>query len=67
MVNSYLMIDPLGRFFQNSPAYGGYQYSRPIRPETIAQALADISFQPQRFLSRYEQVDKYPIYEVTSV
>ena len=67
MVNSYLMIDPLGRFFQNSPAYGGYQYSRSIRPETIAQALADISFQPQRFLSRYEQVDKYPIYEVTSV
>lgn len=30
MVNSYLMIDPLGRFFENGYGEGGHIYSRPL-------------------------------------
>lgn len=61
MVNSYLMVDPMGRFFQNSAAYGGYQYSMAIDSQPIEQCLAEIDFQPQRFAARYQNIGQYPI------
>lgn len=56
MVSSYLMIDPLGRFFQNNAGYGGYSYSQVIDEHTIEQALDEIGFEYQRFLARYPHV-----------
>jgi radical S-adenosyl methionine domain-containing protein 2 len=55
MRESYLMVDPHGRFFQNSPqAPGqGYTYSQPILQVGAEAAFAEMSFDPQRFCSRY--------------
>ena len=55
MCESYLMIDPAGRFFQNGVQRigQGYLYSRPIIEVGAAAAFTDISFIPERFASRY--------------
>lgn len=55
MRESYIMIDPAGRFFQNSPAGTGqgYVYSRPILKVGAEAAFAEINFIHQRFCSRY--------------
>lgn len=55
MRESYLMIDPLGRFFQNSPlvAGQGYAYSRPILDVGAEAAFAEIAFDHERFSARY--------------
>src|SRR5690606_13422725 len=45
MTESYIMIDPLGRFFQNaSPTVGsrGYRYSSPILEVGIESAFSSI-------------------------
>ena len=57
MRESYLMIDPLGRFFQNSPmiAGQGYSYSKPILAVGAAAAFAEMTFDSQRFSARYNQ------------
>jgi radical S-adenosyl methionine domain-containing protein 2 len=54
---SYIMIDPHGRFFQNSMAewLGGYQYSRPILQTGAQDAFSDLRFSTQKFLTRYDQ------------
>jgi radical S-adenosyl methionine domain-containing protein 2 len=57
MTESYLMIDPLGRFYQNSASFSGYQYSDSINQCGVANALAQIAFNPKTFLSRYRQID----------
>jgi radical S-adenosyl methionine domain-containing protein 2 len=51
------MIDPHGRFFQNSMAdgLGGYQYSRPILQTGAQDAFSDLRFSTQKFLTRYDQ------------
>lgn len=57
MTESYLMIDPLGRFYQNSKNSSGYQYSDSINQCGVGSALAQIAFNPKTFLSRYHQID----------
>lgn len=54
MRESYLMIDPSGRFFQNSPiAEQGYAYSQPILEVGADAAFAEVHFAHERFSSRY--------------
>ncbi|MDO1510665.1 MULTISPECIES: viperin family antiviral radical SAM protein [unclassified Neisseria] len=54
MVHSYLMIDPLGRFFQNDLTLcGGYVYSRPIHECDVENALDEVLFDTGKFKTRY--------------
>jgi len=54
MCESYLMVDPYGRFFQNQAAgEGGYLYSRPILPSGAAVAFSEMRFNSAGFSSRY--------------
>lgn len=55
MRESYLMVDPYGRFFQNSPliAGKGYAYSPPILQVGAEAAFAEMAFDPERFSARY--------------
>ena len=55
MRESYLMVDPHGRFFQNSPLIPGqgYQYSQPILNVGTEAAFAEMRFDPARFAARY--------------
>jgi len=57
MTESYLMIDPHGRFYQNSAQKSGYQYSENIINCGVEQALAQIHFNPETFSSRYRKAD----------
>lgn len=54
MTDSYLMIDPIGRFFQNSILGSGYSYSTPIVNTGIEEALNEINFDPGKFHGRYK-------------
>lgn len=58
MRESYLMIDPHGRFFQNSPliAGQGYVYSLPIIEVGVEAAFAQMVFDHGRFSARYPMV-----------
>ena len=56
MTESYIMIDPIGRFFQNnenttSPSI--YTYSQPITKIGVAKAFSQIPFNTNKFVSRY--------------
>jgi len=53
MQESYIMVDPQGRFFQNSPCSVGYQYSQPILAVGAEKAFEQVNFNHARFLSRY--------------
>lgn len=54
MCESYLMVDPYGRFFQNQPAgVGGYRYSQSILSIGAAAAFSEMRFSPVGFSSRY--------------
>lgn len=55
MQESYIMVDPQGRFFQNSPCSAGYQYSQPILEVGAEKAFEQVNFNPERFLSRYSK------------
>ena len=57
MSNSYFMIDPHGRFFQNASSNRGYSYSRPILSVGVAAALSDIITSPAKFARRYQGDD----------
>jgi len=50
MIDSYIMIDPIGRFYQNTGKI--YQFSRPILEVGILNALKDIKFNRNKFLER---------------
>lgn len=54
MVESYIMIDPHGRFFQNSSQGIGYRYSNEIIEVGADAAFRQISWQPGKFKSRYQ-------------
>ena len=59
MQGSYLMIDPLGRFFQNSEKLeGDYTYSKEILRQGVASALSDIEFSVDKFSSRYLKTEE---------
>lgn len=53
MGESYLMIDPHGRFFQNAVGQRGYHYSRTIRTVGPARAFSEVSLSPTKFCARY--------------
>ncbi|XPV75788.1 MAG: viperin family antiviral radical SAM protein [Desulfovibrio sp.] len=55
MGESYIMIDPSGRFFQNNPDKfdQGYKYSRPILEVGAANAFAEVNFAHDLFNARY--------------
>jgi radical S-adenosyl methionine domain-containing protein 2 len=56
MTESYIMIDPLGRFFQNMPptaGSGSYRYSSPILEAGVENAFSSIRFSASKFASRY--------------
>ncbi len=57
MTESYLMIDPLGRFYQNSANKSGYKYSENTNLCGVESALAQIQFNPITFASRYRKAD----------
>ena len=50
MIASYAMVDPLGRFFQNSPF--GYRYSAPILQVGVRAALAQVGWDRAKFIQR---------------
>lgn len=50
MTGSYLLIDPLGRFFENSK--GEHTYSRSLIDNSVADCLSDIALSRERFLKR---------------
>lgn len=57
IVQSYLMIDPHGRFFQNRLDSKGYYYSEPILDIGVERAFAQIPFSIDRFLARYQPLE----------
>ena len=58
MTDSYIMVDPNGRFFQNSTIHGeyGYCYSPSILKDGVKKAFSSLDFCPEKFLTRYNQV-----------
>jgi radical S-adenosyl methionine domain-containing protein 2 len=55
MAESYLMIDPHGRFFQNALGRKGYVYSPPILESGVASAYSHTGISVDKFVSRYSQ------------
>ena len=55
MTESYVMIDPAGRFFDNSQGF--YRYSEPILKVGVAEALKQVSIDPERFHQRGGKYD----------
>ena len=53
MTESYIMIDPHGRFFQNVPGKKGYQYSDSILDVGAAKAFSQVNVSAAKFCSRY--------------
>lgn len=53
MVDSYVMIDPLGRFFQNALGQSSYRYSCPIPEVGVDQAFAAVGMATAKFCARY--------------
>jgi len=58
MLESYIMIDPLGRFYQNGEETlrNGYQYSPPILRTGTAAAFANMRLSAERYAARYSEV-----------
>lgn len=56
MTQSYLMIDSVGRFFQNRLGEKGYLYSQPIIDVGIEKSLSQIPFDIEKFNGRYSDV-----------
>jgi radical S-adenosyl methionine domain-containing protein 2 len=50
MTGSYVMVDPAGRFFDNTA--GTHMYSRPINEVGVDAALREVSIDPDRFRLR---------------
>ena len=50
MTSSYAMVDPAGRFFDNSQ--GTYSYSRPILSVGVTKAYAEVRVDPAKFEQR---------------
>jgi radical S-adenosyl methionine domain-containing protein 2 len=50
MTESYAMVDPAGRFFDNSR--GRYSYSKPILSCGVSTALEQVSISREKFLTR---------------
>jgi radical S-adenosyl methionine domain-containing protein 2 len=55
MTNSYLMINPQGRFYQNSQTQEGYQYGDLILDVPVEQALSVCEINWEIFANRYKK------------
>ena len=55
MTESYVMIDPAGRFFDN--VQDSYRYSEPILKVGVEEALKQVSIDPERFRQRGGEYD----------
>lgn len=55
MMESYIMVDPLGRFYQNALDSGmqGHLFSQPILEVGCQAAFGSLPFKPGRYQSRY--------------
>ena len=53
MQGSYIMVDPMGRFFQNRVDACGYDYSAPILQVGVANAFAHLGWSALKFDRRY--------------
>jgi radical S-adenosyl methionine domain-containing protein 2 len=53
MIESYIMVDPIGRFYQNSTD-GHYTYSQPITEVGAENAFNQINFSPTKYSNRYQ-------------
>lgn len=53
MLESYIMIDPMGRFYQNLISGYGYNYSECINKIGAEKALKQVSFNESVFVNRY--------------
>lgn len=55
MIESYIMIDPVGRFYQNSNTHNGcYTYSKRITEVGVEKAFNQIHFNLDRYYNRYK-------------
>ncbi len=67
MTESYVMVDPVGRFFQNTQ--GTYKYSEPIQEVGVWEALRQVGFSWKKLVERGGSdyfIDRYsstPSYE----
>lgn len=52
---SYIMVDPLGRYFDST--VGSHTYSRSILDVGLEEAFADVNFDPVKFLTRGGDAD----------
>ena len=50
MINSYIMIDPFGRFFSDKTGY--HTYSKSILEVGIDKAIAQMDYNFERFIQR---------------
>lgn len=53
MVESYVMVDPHGRFFQNGRSKFGYAYCAPILDAGAREAFQSITWSTDKFAARY--------------
>lgn len=64
MRESYIMIDPYGRFYQNNSNGLGYNYSSPILEVGAAAAFNQLVFNAQKFCNRYSAISDRANYEI---
>ena len=57
MVQSYIMVDPHGRFFQNRVVGAGYDYSPPIIDVGARDAFSRMNWSVEKFASRYPHIN----------
>lgn len=55
MTHSYLMIDPMGRLYQNG-SKNAYTYSNPLHETGLNAAIKSIKFNQQSFFDRYKEL-----------
>jgi radical S-adenosyl methionine domain-containing protein 2 len=56
MVQSYIMVDPYGRFFQNRISGGGYDNTPPIIDVGALEAFDRMNWLAEKFASRYPRI-----------
>lgn len=56
MLQSYIMVDPHGRFFQNRLVGAGYDYSPPIIDIGARAAFDRMTWSAEKFSSRYPRI-----------
>lgn len=56
MVQSYIMVDPHGRFFQNRTGRAGYDYSASIAEVGARAAFEGMKWSAEKFSARYPRI-----------